>query len=182
MFRAAAARPSIRQATERNERMSLSLFRRTPILDEFSRMRDEMNRMFGNYVGEGLSPLQAGTNRLEGWIPPVDVSETDDEILVRAEIPGIAARDLEITITGNTLSISGKKEEKEEMEQEDFHRCERRFGAFRRVIELPESADSERVSADSDNGVISVRVAKKPGQRAKRIEVKPTSRRVPVPG
>lgn len=162
--------------------MNLSLFRRTPILDEFARMRQDMDRMLGSYMGEGIAPFEPGATRLEGWIPPVDVSETDDEILIRAEIPGIAARDLEITITGNILTISGKKEEKEEMEQEDFYRCERRFGAFRRVIELPETADSDRVQADSDNGVISVRVAKKPGQRAKRIEVKPTSRRVAVPG
>ena len=162
--------------------MNLSIFRRNPILDEFARSRDEMNRMLGRYFNEGAAPLEGVLPRIEGWIPPVDVSETDDEIFIRGELPGIAARDLEITVMGNTLTISGKKEEKEETEQEDFYRCERRFGAFRRVIDLPESADTERISADSDNGVITVRVAKKPGQRAKRIEVKPTSRRVPVPG
>ena len=162
--------------------MNLSIFRRTPVLDEFARMREEMNRMVGRYIGESGGQFDAGLPRIEGWIPPIDVSETDEEIVIRGEMPGIAARDLEITITGTTLSISGKKEEKEEMEQEDFYRSERRFGAFRRVLDLPEAADTERVTADSDNGVITIRVAKKPGQRAKRIEVKPTSRRVPVPG
>lgn len=162
--------------------MNLSLFRRTPILDEFTRMRNDMDRMLGRYMGEPANPIESAAVRLEGWIPPVDVSETDDEILIRTELPGIASRDLEITITGTILTISGKKEEKEEMEQEDFYRCERRFGAFRRVIELPESADSERISADSDNGIVTIHVAKKPGQRAKRVEVKPTARRVPVPG
>jgi len=162
--------------------MNLSIFRRTPVLDEFARMREEMNRMVGRYIGESGGQFDAGLPRIEGWIPPIDVSETDEEIVIRGEMPGIAARDLEITITGTTLSISGKKEEKEEMEQEDFYRSERRFGAFRRVLDLPEAADTERVTADSDNGLITIRVAKKPGQRAKRIEVKPTSRRVPVPG
>lgn len=162
--------------------MNLSIFRRTPVLDEFARMREEMDRMVGRYIGESGGQFDAGMPRIEGWIPPIDVSETDEEIVIRGEMPGIAARDLEITITGTTLSISGKKEEKEEMEQEDFYRSERRFGAFRRVLDLPEAADTERVTADSDNGVITIRVAKKPGQRAKRIEVKPTSRRVPVPG
>ncbi|MEY3144185.1 MAG: hypothetical protein RLY21_2678 [Planctomycetota bacterium] len=166
----------------KDKHMNMSLFRRTPVLDEIARARDEMNRMMGRYFNEAPSPLETIAPRLEGWIPPIDVSETDDEIFIRGELPGIATRDLEITITGNTLSISGKKEEKEETEQEDFHRCERRFGAFRRVIDLPESADTERIVADSDNGVITVRIAKKPGQRAKRIEVKPTARRVPVPG
>ena len=167
--------------------MSLGMFRRTPILDEFMRSRDDMDRMLGDrligrVLGSGLGPFEPMATRMEGWAPPVDVSETDDEIVVRTEIPGIATRDLEITITGTALSISGKKEEKEEMEQEDFYRCERRFGAFRRVIDLPETIDADRISADSDNGVVTIRVAKKPGQRAKRIEVKPTSRRVPVPG
>ncbi|MFN5496336.1 MAG: Hsp20/alpha crystallin family protein [bacterium] len=162
--------------------MNLSIFRRTPVLDEFARMREEMNRMVGRYIGESGGQFDAGLPRIEGWIPPIDVSETDEEIVIRGEMPGIAARDLEITITGTTLSIAGKKEEKEEMEQEDFYRSERRFGAFRRVLDLPEAADTERVTADSDNGLITIRVAKKPGQRAKRIEVKPTSRRVPVPG
>ncbi|MFN9125036.1 MAG: Hsp20/alpha crystallin family protein [bacterium] len=162
--------------------MNLSIFRRTPVLDEFARMREEMDRMVGRYIGESGGQFDAGLPRIEGWIPPIDVSETDEEIVIRGEMPGIAARDLEITITGTTLSIAGKKEEKEEMEQEDFYRSERRFGAFRRVLDLPEAADTERVTADSDNGVITIRVAKKPGQRAKRIEVKPTSRRVPVPG
>jgi HSP20 family protein len=161
--------------------MNMSVFRRAPVLDEFARARDEMNRMMGRYFNEGVAPLETIAPRLEGWIPAIDVSETDGEILIRGEIPGIAARDLEITITGNILSISGKKEEREETEQEDYYRCERRFGAFRRVIELPESADPERIVADSDNGVITVRIAKKPGQRAKRIEVKPSSRRVPIP-
>jgi HSP20 family protein len=96
------------------------------------------------------------------------------------------ARDIEITIAGSTLNITGRKQEKEECEQEDFYRCERRFGAFRRVIELPESIDADRVTADTENGVITIRVAKKPGQRTRRVEVKSESkapaRRISVPG
>ena len=85
-------------------------------------------------------------------------------------------------MTGTTLNISGKKEDKEEIEETDFYRCERRFGAFRRVIELPESIDPDRVTAESENGVILIRIAKKPGLKSRRVEIKPTSRRIPVPG
>lgn len=162
--------------------MNLSIFSRNPILDEVARTREEMDRVLGRFLGTAMTPIEGGTSRLEGWIPPVDISETDEELFIRTEVPGIATRDLEITITGTSLTIAGKKEEREETEQEDFYRCERRFGAFRRVVELPDSADSERISADSDNGVVTIRVAKKPGQRAKRVEVKPSSRRVPIPG
>ncbi|MDI9404178.1 MAG: Hsp20/alpha crystallin family protein [Limnohabitans sp.] len=167
--------------------MNLSLWNRNPIVDEFARARDDMDRMLGRFVG-GM-PTTFGGNlgnfalgaRLEGWVPPVDVGETDDEVTVRAEIPGIAPRDLEITVAGNILNIAGQKSEKEETEREDFYRCERRFGSFRRVIELPDSIDPDRVAADVDQGVVTIRIAKKPGERTRRVEIKPATRRVTVP-
>ncbi len=152
------------------------------MFDELTRSRDDFDRMFGKFFGASMLPTDGRFNRTEGWLPPVDVSETDDGVMIRAEVPGVLARDLEITVTGTTLNITGKKEEKEETEQEDFYRCERRFGAFRRVIELPESIDADRVNAETENGVVIIRIAKKPGQRTRRIEIKPTSRRIPVPG
>jgi HSP20 family protein len=156
------------------------------MLDEFARTRDEMDRMLGRFFGTALGAPESRFTRGEGWLPPVDVSENDEEVMVRAELPGINARDIEITIAGTTLNITGRKEEKEECEQEDFYRCERRFGAFRRVVELPESIDADRVTADTENGVITIRVAKKPGQRTRRVEIKSESkappRRISVPG
>jgi len=162
--------------------MSLTTWTRNPLVDDFMRARDDMGRIFSRMLGSGAyEPLVgAAGGRLEGYMPPVDVSENDDGVVVRAEIPGIAARDLDISVTGNTLVISGRKDEREECEGEDFYRCERRFGAFRRTIDLPESADPERISADSDNGIVTVRFAKKPGMRSRRVEIKPTSRRVTV--
>ena len=162
--------------------MSLTTWTRNPLVDDFMRARDDMGRIFSRMLGSGAyEPLVgAAGGRLEGYMPPVDVSENDDGVVVRAEIPGIAARDLDISVTGNTLVISGRKDEREECEGEDFYRCERRFGAFRRTIDLPESADPERISADSDNGIVTMRFAKKPGMRSRRVEVKPTSRRVTV--
>jgi HSP20 family protein len=163
--------------------MSLTMWNKNPMMDEFARTREEMDRLLGRFLtATPLSAFDTRSTRLEGWIPAIDVSETDDGVVIRAEVPGIAARDLEITVTGNILNISGKKEEKEEVDQEDFYRCERRFGSFRRVIDLPESIDPDRVTADVDNGIVTIRVAKKPGLRSRRVEVKPTSRRVPVPG
>ncbi|MFZ9882590.1 MAG: Hsp20/alpha crystallin family protein [Phycisphaerales bacterium] len=161
--------------------MSITFWNRNPLIEEFNRARDDMDRMLGRFIGASTGFGDFGTMRPEGWAPPVDVSESDDEVVVRAEIPGIAARELEITVAGTTLNISGKKEEKEECEGEDFYRCERRFGSFRRIIEMPESIDPDKVVADADNGVITIRIAKKPGQRARRVEIKPTARRIAVP-
>jgi len=170
--------------------MSLTLWNRNPLVEDFARTREEMDRMIGRFLGGGMMPFEGMLGRFEGgmpqlWLPPVDVRESDDEVVVSTELPGISARDVEITVTGTTLNISGKKEEKEDCEQDTFFRCERRFGAFRRSIELPESIDPDRISADADNGVITIRVAKKPGQRTRKVEIKsttPTTRRVTVPG
>lgn len=166
--------------------MSLTFWNRNPLMDEFSRTREDLDRMLGRFVGMGTVFPEMRFNRVEGWLPPVDVSESDDEVMVRIEAPGVNPRDIDISLSGTTLNITGKKEEKEECEGEDFYRCERRFGSFRRVIDLPESVDPDRVSADSENGVITVHVAKRPGAKPRRVEVKletkPTSRRIPVPG
>jgi HSP20 family protein len=166
--------------------MSLQTWTRNPLVDDFMRARDEMGRLFSRmFVPGGATTAfepTGGYGRLEGYLPPVDISESDDGVVVRAEIPGIAARDLDISVTGSTLTIAGRKEEQEECEREDYYRCERRFGSFRRTVDLPESADPERISADSENGIVTVRFAKKPGMRSRRVEIKPTSRRVTVQG
>lgn len=160
--------------------MSITFWNRNPLIDEFSRARGEMERMLGRAIAAPALFEGFGGMRAAGWAPPVDVSETDDEVVVRTEIPGIASRDIEITVAGTTLNIAGKKDETEETEGEDFYRCERRFGSFRRVIDLPGSVDPDKVTADSENGVVTIRIAKKPGQRTRRVEVKPTARRIAV--
>jgi len=161
--------------------MNLTLWRkRDPFDGGLARLRDEMERTFDRFLAEPL--IEPKALRSEGWVPPLDVSETDTEVTIRAEVPGIPTKDLDISVTGNTLSIAGQKEETEEKKAEDFYQCERRFGAFRRVIDLPETTDPDRVSAESDNGVVTIHVAKRPGAKPKQIEVKPTGRKVAVTG
>lgn len=163
--------------------MNLTLWRkRDPFESGLARLRDEMERTFERFFNEPLGLIELKHLRSEGWIPPLDVSETDSEVVVRVETPGIAAKDLDITITGNLLSISGAKEEKEEQKGETYYLCERRFGSFRRVVELPDTADPDKVSAEADNGVVTIRIAKKPGAKPRSIEVKPAGRKVAVSG
>ena len=113
-------------------------------------------------------------------MPALDVVENDHEVVVRVEVPGIAAKDVDVSVSGSTLTISGSKQEHEERKEETYYRSERRFGAFRRVVELPESIDPTKIVAESDNGVITIKVAKKPGVKPRQIEIKPVSRKVPV--
>ncbi len=161
--------------------MNLSLWkRRDPINGGLARLREEMDRTFDRFFTEPWGMLEPKMLRSEGWLPPVDVSETDAEVTVRAEIPGIPAKDLEIAVTGTTLTIAGKKEEYEEKKGEDFYQSERRFGSFRRAVDLPETIDADKVTAESDNGVVTIHVAKKPGIKPKRVEVKPAAKKVAV--
>jgi HSP20 family protein len=106
------------------------------------------------------------------WSPAVDVSENEKELTVRAELPGIEPKDLDITVTGNQLVISGEKRESTEHNGKNFHQTETHYGSFRRTIPLPEGTDTENVDAQYANGVLTLRLAKNTPAEQKRIEVK----------
>jgi HSP20 family protein len=167
--------------------MNLTLWNRrdplaslNPFNGNLARLKDDMDRSFEQLFNTPLGAIAPKTGRTEGWVPPLDVSETDAEVTIRMEVPGIATKDLDLSVMGNTLYVAGKKELHEERKGEDFYQSERRFGSFRRIIELPDTADADRVTAESENGVVCIRVAKKPGAKPKQIEVKPVSKKVPV--
>lgn len=159
--------------------MNLTLLRRRSN-GNLSRLRDEMDRMFDDFLGEPLGVVDPKLLRSEGWLPPVDVSDAENEVVIRVEAPGIAVKDVEVLLTGTTLTIAGKKEEMKEKKEENYYQCERRFGEFRRDLELPETIDPEKVAAEADNGVITIRVAKKPGAKPRQIEIKPLGRKIPL--
>lgn len=114
--------------------------------------------------------------RVQGWAPVADVSESDTELLVRFEVPGIEDKDLEVAVVGDALVVAGEKREEAETSGEDRHRCERRFGAFRRVIALPKTVEPDRAQAETGSGILTVRIPKKAGVKPRHIEVKPGPR------
>lgn len=148
---------------------------------EMSHFRDEMNSLFDRLLTNPLGFGAVPESRISAWTPAIDVTETDDEIVVRAEIPGVPARELDVTLSGRTLVIAGEKEEVSEHKDENCCRSERCYGRFRRSVELPEQANPDDIAAEAEDGVLTVRVGKQAGPKPRRIEVKPTSRRVPVP-
>jgi HSP20 family protein len=172
--------------------MSLTLWKkRSPLASvipgngDIARLRDEMDRTFDRFFNEPfglLGAIEPKALRSNGWVPPLDVSETDTELTIRAEVPGIVAKDLDISVSGAMLTIAGQKEETTEKKEEDFYRCERSFGSFRRVVELPDTVDADKVTAESDNGVLTIHIAKKPGAKPKQVEVKPAAKKVAVCG
>jgi HSP20 family protein len=107
------------------------------------------------------------------WSPDVDVVDGEREVMIRAEIPGIDPKDLDVSVSGDTLSVSGEKKEEEQERGKAYVRSERRYGAFRRTLPLPAGIDSRQVSAEYDNGVLTIRIPKTQESGARRIGVSP---------
>ncbi len=134
------------------------------IWSEMNRLREEMDRVFG---GTGFRRLSMSV------YPPLNLWEDDNNLFVEAELPGFDLNDLEITVTGdNHLSINGERKQPEP-EKGTWHRQERGYGSFSRMLELPEHVDAEHVSAQFKHGVLTITMPKKEESKPRRIEVKP---------
>jgi HSP20 family protein len=117
-------------------------------------------RDVGGWSGQGAS-----------FLPRFDVKETKDGYLLRADLPGVKESDLDISVTGNVLTISGKREEEHREEGEQYYASERSYGEFSRSFSLPDGADLESVKADLKDGVLTVHLAKKPEVQPKKIAI-----------
>ncbi len=105
-------------------------------------------------------------------VPSVDVYETDDEVVVKAELPGTKKEDVEVTATEDQIVLSGETTESEEVKEENYYRREMRYGSFRRAVAVPHAIDPEAVSAKFTDGVLEVRAPKAEAAKGKKIEVK----------
>jgi HSP20 family protein len=133
------------------------------------RFRGQMDRLFDSFFG--LSPWEDST--LPGsWTPDLEVADTGKEIVVKAEVPGLGPEDIDVRVTGSTLTLSGEKKEEREEKKEGYYRSERRYGSFFRTIGLPPGAKADAVTADYEKGVLTVRIAKSEEPASKRIEIK----------
>lgn len=137
--------------------------------DELTGFRREMDRLFDRFF-EGW-PFRLSAEEGE-WAPSVDVSETAKEVIVKAELPGMAPKDVDVTVRGDVLSLRGERKKEEEEKGENFHRVERSYGAFARSIRLPAEVDAAKVKATYKNGVLNISLPKTKAASAKKIEVK----------
>lgn len=141
--------------------------------DSFSSLQREMNRMFERFNSDfGIAPFEASA--FNGWSPQVNVSETDKELAVTAELPGVEEKDVEVTIDKGALTIKGEKKCEKEEKDKNYYRSERCFGSFMRSIELPKDVLSDKAEANFKNGVLTVKLPKSPEaqKQSKRIPVK----------
>jgi HSP20 family protein len=135
-------------------------------LDRLANMRDEMDRVFESTFGSNFRSL--GT--LSRWTPPVDVYQDKDQFTVVAELPGMKKEELEISLNGDTLTISGERKAQEKEGDQGF-RTERFFGRFQRSLTLPSVVDAEKVKATYKDGILEVVLPKAEEAKPKQIEV-----------
>ena len=134
-------------------------------------LRHEIDDLIDRFFNDPFSNSLADTFRGWGGGLRTDLSETDHEVVVRAEIPGVDPKDVEISVTGDMLTISGEKKQEHEEKQRDYHYAERQFGSFHRSIQLPSYVDQDKVDAAFRNGVLTVTIAKKPEAQPRKIKV-----------
>ena len=134
--------------------------------------RNEMNRLFEGFFSRPL-PVPSWFETIEPgqWLPTVDMTESDTQIKVRAELPGIDPQDVDVSVSEDRLVISGEKKSCTEESGEGWSHCESHYGAFSRAIPLPESVDPAKVTARYDKGVLTVELAKSPTSAARKVPV-----------
>jgi len=138
---------------------------------DLARLRSDMDRLFEGFLRDPFRALAEPLAHGDRWVPRVDILDSDREVTVRAEVPGMDPKDLQVTVSGDTVTIAGQKSEEKEESRGAFLQTERRYGAFRRTLALPAGIDSQQVSAEYDNGVLTIRVSKTQEKGSRRIEV-----------
>jgi HSP20 family protein len=140
-------------------------------LRELSSLQTEMNRLFNTVFDQ---PAGAGTGNggaLRRWMPAMDLVETDDHFVLRADLPGMSEDDIKIELQDGALTVSGERKAEHESRDEGFYRVERAFGQFSRSLTLPKGVDPETVEASFDRGVLEVRIPKPEERKPRRIEI-----------
>jgi HSP20 family protein len=137
-------------------------------LRELASIQNEMNRLFGTVFD---APTPSNGNTLRRWMPAMDLVETEEHFVLRADLPGLAEEDVTLEVEDNVLTVSGERKAEHETTKEGYHRVERAFGSFSRSLTLPEGVDAEAVSANFDRGVLEIRIPKPEQRKPRKISI-----------
>ncbi len=151
----------------------MAIIRWDPFRDMIT-LRERMNRLFEDFFasrGEEQD-LLAGS-----WTPSVDIYETEHEVVLTAELPGMDEKDIDIKVEDNTLTISGERRLEKEIKEENYHRIERAYGSFCRSFTLPNYVDQDKISAEYDNGILKITMPKKPELKPRKVKVLKASKK-----
>lgn len=141
----------------------MAVVRWEPTRDLASMEIDRLHRMFDNLFGENLQ---------RGWMPTVDIFETDaHEFVVKADLPDVKREDINLTFENNVLTVRGERKFSDEVKRENYHRVERQYGSFARSFTVPPTVDATRIAASFKDGVLTIRMPQREEARPKQIEV-----------
>jgi len=138
---------------------------------ELNLLQDRMNRLFQESWGQGALTRGEEGMPSASFVPPVDIYEDGNNIVVKAEVPGIDPKDIDVRMENNTLTIRGERKFEKDEKEENFHRVERRYGSFYRAFTLPNTVEGDKCEANYNNGVLEIRLAKRAEAKPKQIKV-----------
>jgi HSP20 family protein len=155
--------------------MAIQIYRPSQSISPWSPfgMTSQMDRWFDDFFGRPLMPSiwrRLPTDDMT-LTPAIDVIEKDDKFIVKAELPGMDEEDIDVSATGDTLTIKGERKTESEVDECEYYLCERSYGTFMRSMVLPSSVDSEQIEAKYENGVLEVTLPKTKEAEAKKIKV-----------
>ena len=135
---------------------------------EFATLQDRMNRLFRESYNDAGQDESLTTSR---FAPAVDVYEDEHQVILKIEVPGIDEKDIDVRVENNTLTVQGERKIEKEEKEENYRRVERQYGSFTRTFTLPQTVDSEKVSANYEKGVLKITLPKRAEAKPKQIKV-----------
>jgi HSP20 family protein len=135
---------------------------------EVASLQSEMNQLFSTFFGDTTGPTNGNSRR---WVPAMDLVETQDHFVVRADLPGLTEGDISIELEDNVLTISGERKLEEKAEKQGYFRVERSFGRFARTLTLPDGIDADSIDAQFDNGVLEVHIPKPEQRKPRKVAI-----------
>jgi HSP20 family protein len=157
----------------------MALVRWEPVR-ELTSLQNDMNRLFNTFFD--TPSTGNGGNTPRRWIPAMDLVETDEHFVLKADLPGLAEEDVNLEVEDNVLTVSGERKAEHEDKREGYVRVERSYGAFRRSLTLPEGVDPEGVSARFDRGVLEVHIPKPEERKPRRVAIQVGDRPAAIDG
>lgn len=134
---------------------------------EVDSLQSEVNRLFDTFFGG----TPANGRGLRRWVPPMDLVETEDHLVLRADLPGLDSEDVNIEVKDSVLTLSGERKTEHEEKADGFYRVERAFGTFSRSMTLPNRIDADGITASFEKGVLEVRIPKPEERKPHRVEI-----------
>jgi HSP20 family protein len=141
-------------------------------LGNLSNLQEQVNQLF-----ESAVPTRSENSALTSWAPAVDIYETENELVLKADVPDVNEKDIDIRVENNTLTVRGQRNFSQEVKEDNYLRIERTYGSFSRSFGLPSSVNTEAIKADYKNGVLTVEMPKRAESKPKQVKINVTNGR-----